>query len=271
MAHFLSLTSVSWQVKQQQILQNISFDVAQGDSIGIVGPNGAGKTSLLKCLLNQHRDYSGDITLYNKSLKSYKVAELAKIFALVQQSTSAIFNLTVFDVVSMGLLPYQGLFSTHSTTDKQSVLHALAKVGLEHHAKQFFNTLSGGEQQRALIAKALVQQPKVMILDEPSNHLDVFYQHQIFTLLEQLNTTVIMSIHDINLAAKYCNKIALLNQGTLVAYGRVEQVLTPERLSQVFALPCYQYQIADLAQPLFYFQPKSDQHLIENSDIQGSK
>lgn len=239
MTNLLTLQSVSWSVGNQAILSDISFNVKQGDILGIIGPNGAGKTSLLKCLLNQSNNWQGNISLKNKSIKQYKPHHLAQIFALVVQKSPPIFDLKVYDVVRMGLLPYKALFARDTDLDKKEILLALEKVGLATSENKYFNTLSGGEQQRVLIAKALVQKAQILVLDEPTNHLDIFYQHQILQLVKALRITVIMTIHDLNLAAQYCTRLLLLNNGKLVCNDKVDNALNPTTLSEVFGLPCY--------------------------------
>lgn len=257
MAKLLSVASLSWSVDKQVIIKNISFDVNSGDIIGIIGPNGAGKTTLLKCLLNHYKNWQGTIKLKNKALSQYKPNELAQTFALVIQNSPPIFDLKVYDVVRMGLLPYKTLFARDSDTDKKSIISALEKVGLANSQAKFFNTLSGGEQQRVLIAKALVQKAKVLVLDEPTNHLDIYYQHQILQLVKALNITVIMTIHDLNLAAHYCNRLLLLDKGQLVSDNSVDKVLKPELLTKVFGLPCYRDDAQHCGVPRVYFYPAS--------------
>lgn len=264
MSNLLTLDAVSWTIEKQAILSNISFNVAQGDILGIIGPNGAGKTSLLKCLLNQTKNWQGNIKLKNKSISHYKPHELAQTFALVVQKSPPIFELKVYDVVRMGLLPYKALFARDTDIDKKEIMLALEKVGLATSENKFFNTLSGGEQQRVLIAKALVQKAKILVLDEPTNHLDIFYQHQILQLVKALNITVIMTIHDLNLAAQYCTRLVLLNKGRLVSDNTVNEALNPATLSQVFGLPCFrdnvqQHTDSTVAEvPRVHFYPNSN-------------
>ena len=142
----------------------------------------------------------------------------------------------------MGLLPHKTLLSRETATDSQRVEDAIQAVGLEGKQHQEYSSLSGGEQQRGLIARALVQGSPLLILDEPVNHLDVYYQHQVLQLLHdlarQLGVTVVMSLHDMNLASQYCDKIALLNSGDLIAYGEPEPVLNADLLTRVFSIPC---------------------------------
>ncbi len=278
MTQLLTLASVSWSVEKQTILNDISFTLGQGDVIGIIGPNGAGKTSLLKCLLNQTKNWQGTIKLKNKNIRHYKPHELAQTFALVVQKSPPIFELKVYDVVRMGLLPYKSLFASDTDLDKKEIMLALEKVGLSVSQNKFFNTLSGGEQQRVLIAKALVQKAKILVLDEPTNHLDIFYQHQILQLVKALNITVIMTIHDLNLAAQYCTRLLLLNKGKLVSDKNVDKALNPETLSEVFGLPCYRDNVDQLTrtsseQPTnsntfarVHFYPKTD--VDESTEVQ---
>lgn len=264
MSNLLTLDAVSWTIEKQAILSNISFNVAQGDILGIIGPNGAGKTSLLKCLLNQTKNWQGNIKLKNKSISHYKPHELAQTFALVVQKSPPIFELKVYDVVRMGLLPYKALFARDTDIDKKEIMLALEKVGLATSENKFFNTLSGGEQQRVLIAKALVQKAKILVLDEPTNHLDIFYQHQILQLVKALNITVIMTIHDLNLAAQYCTRLVLLDKGRLVSDNTVNEALNPATLSKVFGLPCFrdnvqQHSDSTVAEvPRVHFYPNSN-------------
>jgi iron complex transport system ATP-binding protein len=239
----LKVDQLSWSINNTSILKNVSFDVNKGEVIGIIGPNGAGKTSLLRCITSQQNNnrsssLSGSIYLNNKQITRYSAKQLAQHFSLVAQKAEAIFSLTVIDIVKMGLLPHKSLFALNDDHDKAQITRALIKVGLAQAKNKTFNQLSGGEQQRVLIARALVQQAQILILDEPTNHLDVFYQHQILDLVQRLNVTVIMTVHDLNLASQYCQRLLLLNQGELVADGCPVEVLTESQLSAVFKLPC---------------------------------
>jgi len=260
MSRQLQVDQLSWSINHNSILKNISFDVSKGEVIGIIGPNGAGKTSLLRCITNQQQNIrgavlNGSVYLNNKKIKQYSSKQLAQHFALVAQKAEAIFSLTVTDIVKMGLLPHKGLFALNDDHDKAQIKRALVKVGLAHAEKKMFNQLSGGEQQRVLIARALVQQAQILLLDEPTNHLDVYYQHQILNLVKQLKVTVIMTVHDLNLASQYCQRLLLLNQGQLIADGTPVEVLTESQLSSVFKLPCQVEQRATTQDPTLH-QPR---------------
>lgn len=234
----LQVSNLGWQQTNKVILQDINFSVNKGEMIGIIGPNGAGKTSLLRCIQQLINDFSGDIKFKHKSIDQYHPRELAQEIAAVAQQSSPIFSLTVFDVVRMGLLPHKNLFAVDTDADRHQIELALEKVGLTQYRDKTFAVMSGGEQQRALIAKALVQGADLLLMDEPTNHLDVYYQHQIMHLVKALNITVIMTVHDLNLAAQHCQRLMLLQQGQLMADGSPATVLNADSLTEVFNLPC---------------------------------
>ena len=234
----LKVSAVSLQLGDQPVLQDISFATQRGEFVGIIGPNGAGKSSLLRLLYKHYHPASGNIMLQQRPLEAYSAAELARTVAVVSQSPAPLFALTVNEAVSMGLVPHKRWFEFNTDKDRQQITQALRKVGLSHKAEQVVDTLSGGELQRLYIARALVQQPALLLLDEPTNHLDVQYQHQVLQLVRQLALPALACLHDLNLAALYCDKILLLSQGQQIAFGTPEQVLQPELLRQVFAIDC---------------------------------
>jgi iron complex transport system ATP-binding protein len=237
----LIATNVNLKIGQQQILSDVCLNVGAGKVMGVLGPNGAGKTSLLKMLSGQLASHHS-VSWNNKALTNYDPMSLAKQIAVVNQLNESVFALDLYQIVRMGLLPHKSLLSRQTPHDDKSISDAISRVGLENKVKQSFNSLSGGEQQRGLIARALVQKAALIILDEPVNHLDIYYQHQVLKLLRslahKLNITVVMSLHDLNLAANYCDHLCLLDAGKMVAQGPPEQVLTSQRLQQVFKIPC---------------------------------
>ncbi|MEP1446516.1 MAG: ABC transporter ATP-binding protein [Paraglaciecola sp.] len=233
--------NINLRIGQQQILSDVSLNLDSGKVMGILGPNGAGKTSLLKILSGQLASQN-NVSWKNKALNQYDSMSLAQQIAVVNQLNDSVFALDLYQIVRMGLLPHKSLLSRQTRSDNKSIHDAIATVGLENKINQTFSALSGGEQQRGLIARALVQKAALIILDEPVNHLDVYYQHQVLKLLRslahKLNITVVMSLHDLTLAANYCDHLCLLDHGKMVAQGAPQQVLTPARLQQVFKLPC---------------------------------
>jgi iron complex transport system ATP-binding protein len=234
----LQANNLTWSANKNNIIEDIHLNIKTGETVAIVGPNGAGKTSLLKCLYSEYLNYSGEIYLNGKPLKKFSLKDIAKKIAVVSQHSESAFNLTVLDIVTMGLIPHKGLFDTNNDADKHIIEQALVKVDLISKQHQLFSTLSGGEQQRVLIARAIVQKPDILIMDEPTNHLDMYYQHQILTLAKTLNITLLITIHDLNLAAQYCDRIIMLNNGKLIADDSPERVFTVTNLTKVFKLEC---------------------------------
>lgn len=262
----IKVDNLSWQVNEKHILDQISFDVKKGEIIGIIGPNGAGKTSLLRCLLNHQNNTTGNVYFKNKKITQYSAKQIAKSFAVVAQKSTPIFALSVFDVVRMGLLPHKGMFTLDSDYDRHQVEISLERVGLSSLMHQQFNVLSGGEQQRVLIARALVQKAEVLFLDEPTNHLDVYYQHQILQLVQSLSITVIMTVHDLNLAGHYCQRLLLLNNGSLVCDNKPNKVLTSEYLTDVFNLTCHRDQDPITKSPRVSFSLNKHNGTDSNAD-----
>lgn len=236
----LQASQLHFAIDGKVILSDIQLSLAPGKVLALVGPNGAGKTTLLK-LLSGQTTVKSMVSWHGKHLELYHPKEKARQIAVVNQLHDMVFALNLRQIVEMGLLPHQHLFSRHTAKDSQTVSDAITRVGLDAQAEQSFSSLSGGEQQRGLIARALVQKASLLILDEPVNHLDVYYQHQILGLLNSLahqhQLTVVMSLHDLNLAANYCDQICLLQHGKILAQGSPEQVIRADLLQQLFQLP----------------------------------
>lgn len=235
----LSCSHLSWQVKQQTILDDISFNILSGSFVGLIGANGAGKSSLLRCLYRYLKASNGEVFLkqndgQKKDIWSLNAQEFAQQVAVVLQETTSQFNVSVDQVVALGLIPHQTLFGGLKKQDKQSIEQALIHVGMLHKKNQNFEVLSGGEKQRVLIARAIVQKPQLLIMDEPTSHLDVKYQIQIMNLAKSLGITVLASFHDLNLASAMCEQLLVLKAGKLVAKGTPENVITSELLANVF-------------------------------------
>ncbi|WP_065187748.1 ABC transporter ATP-binding protein [Shewanella woodyi] len=234
----LKVDNLSWHADEREILSGIHFCLTKGEMLGIIGPNGAGKSSLLRCLYRYIKPSSGAITLFGDEIATLSAKEFAKRVAVVLQDTPHHFDLTTAQLVAIGLTPHKGPFEITTAKDREVINDALAKVGLTHKAGQAYEHLSGGEKQRALIARAIVQRPKLLILDEPTNHLDIRYQIQILELLRSLNISVIISIHDLNLASALCDQLLLLDGGKCISHGTPVEVLTEQRIGDVFGVCC---------------------------------
>ncbi|TQV75624.1 ABC transporter ATP-binding protein [Aliikangiella marina] len=230
----MTVESLSWRVQDKSILNNVSFSVCPTEFVGIIGPNGAGKSSLLRCLYGVNVPTEGEVRIADKNILEYSRQALAQKIAVVLQEPPSRFELSVNDVIAMGLTPQKSLLSFDNHLDKQKVIEASRQVDLLDKLHQSFNSLSGGEKQRAMIARAIVQDTHVLILDEPTNHLDIRHQLEVLTLAKSLQVTVICSMHDLNLAATFCDRLILLDQGSIIAEGSPESVLTEANLNRVF-------------------------------------
>jgi len=237
----LEIRGLEFSYGDNKILKNISFDIIDGEFIGLMGPNGSGKTTLLRCLTRYLPSAARTVLVDMKPLHTLSEKEIARTFAVVPQSSSTDFPFTVRDIVSMGRLPHvNGGFGRLSGKDSAAVENAMEVAGCARFAHRRFSALSGGERQRVVIARALAQEPKALLLDEPTVYLDISGQFEMMDLVRRLNKEMGLSIvavlHDINLAARYSDRIALLNQGLLEAIGPPSEVLTPGIIEDVYGV-----------------------------------
>lgn len=229
-----SARELRWKVGEHLILDNLNFDITENKFIGIIGPNGAGKSSLLRCLFGKNQITAGSLHFNQCDIGSFSRKSLAKEIAVVLQEPPTHFDMTVFEIVSMGLIPKQSLFAFSSKDEREAISRAIQAVELSHKTQMPFNTLSGGEKQRVMLARAIVQHTKILILDEPTNHLDIQHQISILHLVKAMGITVLLSLHDLNMAAAFCDELILMDKGKIVAQGDCVDVLSSENLSQVF-------------------------------------
>ena len=223
------------------ILKGVSIEVSDKDFVGIIGPNGSGKSTLLKSIYRVLTPQSGTVFLDGNALNSYKPKESARKMAVVAQHNYSNFEFSVQDVVLMGRAPHKKAMERDNADDYRIVREALEKVNMGGFAQRSFSTLSGGEQQRVILARALAQQTQCLILDEPTNHLDIKYQLQLMDIVRSLRLTVVSAIHDLNIAAMYCNKLFVLQNGRIIAFGPPKQVLTREFIRQVYEVEAKLY------------------------------
>ena len=216
------------------IIDNLDLTADGNELIGIIGPNGSGKSTLLKCIYRVLRPTAGAVMIDGKTLSEIPVKESAKKVAVVAQHNFYNFEFSVEEVVLMGRAPYKKALDRDNAEDYRIVRESLEQVGLAGFAQRSFFTLSGGEQQRVILARALTQQTPCLILDEPTNHLDIKYQLQLMDIVKGLNRTVISAIHDLNIAAMYCDRLYVMKDGHVAAEGTPEEVLTSKMIKDVY-------------------------------------
>ncbi|MCL5985902.1 MAG: ABC transporter ATP-binding protein [Actinobacteria bacterium] len=223
-----------------EILKGLNLNVPAGELFGIIGPNGSGKSTVLKILTRLLRSYSGRVEILGRSLGSYRRVELARRVAIVPQEFTLDFDFSVEEVIEFGRNPHMKRFQTPSKDDRQTIEEAIETTHLGDLRSRPITALSGGEKQRVILAQALAQKPELLLLDEPTTHLDVAFQIEIMEIIKQLNTrddiTVLAVLHDLNLASQFLNSIALMESGMIRDCGRVGEVLTRENIERVFGI-----------------------------------
>lgn len=230
----VELSGVSWGPRRQgDILQDLSFSVAEGEVIAICGANGAGKSSLLRLLYRYQAPRKGTVRLMGRDLWLMTAPEAARIVAAVLQEQPTDFALTTRQIVALGRLPHRKGLGP-GTLDNAVVEACLRRMDLGQMADRAFGTLSGGERQRVMVARALAQEPRVLILDEPTNHLDIRHQLELLALLRGLGLTVITTLHDLTLAAEFADRMLILHRGRIIADAPPDQALSETTISQAF-------------------------------------
>ena len=237
----LEVSNLSYSFYGRKVLREISFEVGEGEFLGLMGPNGSGKTTLLRCMTRYLPEASRTILVDMKPLHTLTDREVASTFAVVPQSSSSDFPFTVRDIVMMGRIPHmRSRIAPTSRKDVEAVNAAMEVSGCAAFADRLFSELSGGERQRVVIARALAQAPKALLLDEPTVYLDISGQLEMMDLVTRLNReqslTIIAVLHDINLAARYCDRIALLSQGSLEAIGPPDEVINQDTILNVYGV-----------------------------------
>lgn len=226
--------NIQYAAGGREILRGVDFHVEKGEFVGLIGPNGSGKSTLLKNLYKALRPRAGALSLDGEDLLAMGNRQMAQRMAVMIQEQEAAFDFTVEEVVMMGRQARKRLLERESREDWALVGEILARTGLSDLRKQGFMTLSGGEKQRVLIARALAQQTEVLVLDEPTNHLDIQYQLQLMELVRASGCTVLAAIHDLNLAAAYCDRLYALKAGKIVGQGTPRELLTPDFLRTLY-------------------------------------
>lgn len=250
-------SNVTWNAGSIEILRGIGLEVERGMLAGLIGPNGSGKSSFLRTIYRVIRPHAGLITLDGDDVWKMNVRRAAQRTAAVLQESTGEFEFTVEEMVSMGRTPHKGPLDRETAEDREIVLDALDRVGLAPFARRSFATLSGGEKQRVLIARALAQQAQFLVLDEPTNHLDIRHQLDILELVRGLEVTTLAALHDLNLAAQYCERLFVLSHGKVVAWGAPSEVLQPDLLREIFGVDVLiqPHPLTGRPHLVFYHQP----------------
>ena len=232
----ISAQKLCWSAGSLEIVRDVSFDVAPGEFLGIIGPNGSGKSTLLSMMAGIRKPLSGQVMLGDLPIRSIGSREIARSLAFVEQQAETAERITARQAVELGRTPYLGPLSGWSVNDDDIVDAALANVDMADKADRLWHHLSGGERQRLHIGRALAQEPRVLLLDEPTNHLDIGHQIDLLELVRRQDLTVVAALHDLNHAAMFCDRIAIIDQGRMTAIGKPAEVLTAETISTVFGV-----------------------------------
>lgn len=236
----LTIDGIDCSYGSVNVLKDIQFAVNSGEFLGILGPNGSGKTTLLRSISRVLKPHKGTILIGDENIYKMKTVEVAKQLAVVPQSTPVTFDFTSLEVVLMGRNPHMPRFKMESKKDLAIARNSMELTRTWEFADRPVTELSGGERQRVIIARALTQEPKILLLDEPTTHLDISNQLEIMDLIKRLCKTkkllIVAVFHDFNLAARYCESIILLNDGKIVAVGKSNETLTSENVRKVFSV-----------------------------------
>ena len=230
----LDISSLSFNFGSKNILADIDLSIKNNGIVGIIGPNGSGKSTLLKCIYRVLKPKTGTIFIDGKNINDYQFKETAKKMAVVAQHNDTHFDFNVLEMVLIGRSPHKKFMERDSAEDIELAYKALEQVNMKDFADRNFSSLSGGEKQRIILARALVQNTDCLILDEPTNHLDIKHQLHFMSLAKDLKITVISAIHDLNIAAMYCDKIYALKEGQIIASGSAYEVITEEVIKTLY-------------------------------------
>ncbi|WP_300006831.1 ABC transporter ATP-binding protein [Pseudonocardia sp.] len=247
----ITASDVGFAYDGTPVLAGVELTAAQGGVLGLIGPNGSGKTTLLRILYTALAPRTGAVLLDGEPVASLPGREMARRVAVVAQENPPELPISVAEMVLLGRSPHRSALQPFTGPDHAIAATALRRVGMREYAERPFVMLSGGEKQRVLIARALAQQARHLLLDEPTNHLDIRYQHEVLGLVATLGITTVVVLHDLNLAARYCDRLVLLHRGTVAAAGPADEVLTPEVLEPVYQVSVRRFDDGDCAQLVF--------------------
>jgi iron complex transport system ATP-binding protein len=236
----LKIKDLSFNYRNKPVIEGIDFEIEEGEVIGILGPNGCGKTTLLRNLNKNLSPKSGCVMLERTDLKDMEKKEIAKVIASIPQSNEIKFAFSVREIVAMGRMPFQEFLQGESRRDMEIVEDAMEKTGISHMADRYVSTMSGGERQKVIIARALAQTPEILLMDEPTLHLDISAQFDVLNMVHKLSReqrlTVVIVSHDLPMAARYCDRIVMIHNHKVHAIGKTEDVLTKDNMKVVFGV-----------------------------------
>lgn len=235
------LIGVSLRAGEKILLDTLSLDLPKGTTIGLIGHNGSGKSTLLKILANQVRPSEGRILFQGKALPDWGARELARKIAYLPQQMPSTSGMLLRELVAMGRYPWHGALGSFGTGDSDKVDEAIALTAIGPLTDRLVDTLSGGERQRVWLAMLVAQDAECLLLDEPTSALDIAHQIEVLSLVQKLSKerglSVVLVLHDVNMAARFCDEIIGLHSGKMIARGAPEQIITPETLQQIYGLP----------------------------------
>ncbi len=258
-AVLVRVDGVTFSYGAQQVLRGASLDVMAGELVALVGPNGAGKSTLLKVMSGVLRPAGGGVFIGGTNVASMPRRDLARLVAVVPQESGFHSEFTVAEVVEMGRLPHMGRFAPPSARDRACIREAMAAVGVAHLASRPVTALSGGQARLVAIARALAQEPRLLLLDEPTAHLDPGHQLSVLALLRRLarrrGLGAVVVLHDLNLASLFADRVAVMRGGVIAGWGRPEAVITPELLRSVYGIAAVVGSHPVTGQPQVFFSP----------------
>ncbi len=266
----LSIDDVTIRYEARTILHGVSLSVNAGEVLALIGPNGVGKSTLIRACSGNLKPIGGHITIDGQEVYRLRVEDRAKLIAVVPQAMRLPETFSVFETVLMGRTPYLGWLGREGETDRSAVQAALDRTSTLGLAERLIGELSGGEQQRVLIARALAQAARTLLLDEPTAHLDLKHQSSILSLVCDLahaeNYAVLIALHDLNLAAQYADRVALLSNRTVAAIGTAEAVLTEGNLSSAYGLRITVYEHPAHGAPLVHAESQQATEALREFD-----
>lgn len=230
----LRVEALDHRIGGTQILDKVSLTVEDGAFVGLIGPNGCGKTTLLKNIYKAYKPERDAVFIDGRDVLTFSPKEMAREVSVMAQENPVGFDVEVIDMVMFGRYAHRRFLEGEKKEDLKLCRHFIREVGLEGYERRSYLSLSGGEKQRVLLARALVQESELIVLDEPTNHLDVRFQYQIMQTLKKQAVTVFASIHDLNIAAMYCDRMILMDKGRIIKTGTPEEVITEGDIARIF-------------------------------------